>query len=196
MNKITFVTSNENKFLTLKEKLREFNICLEHADIDLVEPQLPTIKQVAESKAKQALAILNTPVLVNDSGLTIPILNDFPGPYTKYISEKLGNQGILDLLKDKPDRTAYLEQTFCYIDSGQLKCFSDKVPGHILMIENAGMHTNKWGAIWDIFAPGTSEISRSCMTDEEYFNLRLNIQLGSAWDDLICFLTQSNNQFS
>lgn len=193
MNKITFVTSNKNKFLTLKEKLREFGICLEHADIDLLEPQLPTIKQVTEFKAKQALAILKKPVLVNDSGLTIPVLNDFPGPYTKYISEKIGNQGILDLLKSKSDRTAYLEQTFCYADYTQIKCFSDKVPGHILMSENIGKHTNKWGAIWNVFAPGDTQIARSDMTDEEYFKLRSTIQIGSAWDDLIPFLTQLNN---
>lgn len=194
MNKITFVTSNKNKFLTLKEKLREFGICLEHADIDLLEPQLPTIKQVAEFKAKQALAILKKPVLVNDSGLTIPVLNDFPGPYTKYISEKIGNQGILDLLKSKSDRTAYLEQTFCYADFNQIKCFSDKVPGHILMSENTGKHTNKWGAIWNIFAPGTSKAPRSCMSDKEYFNLRPTIQIGCAWDELISFLIKFINK--
>ena len=194
MNKITFVTSNKNKFLTLKEKLRGFNICLEHADIDLVEPQLPTIQQVAESKATQALALLNKPVLVNDSGLTIPILNDFPGPYTKYISEKLGNQGIMDLLKDKLDRTAYLEQTFCYADSNQIICFSDKVRGHILTTENTVDNTNKWGTIWNIFAPGTSKLSRSCMSDEEYFNLRPTIQIGSAWDELVSFLIKSTDK--
>ena len=190
MNKITFVTSNKNKFLTLKKKLREFNIYLEYADIDLIEPQLQTIKQIAEYKAKQALKILKTPVLVNDSGLTVPVLNDFPGPYTKYISQTVGNAGILNLLKDKSDRTAYLEQTFCYADSAQIKCFSDKVPGHILMTENAGKHTNKWGTIWNIFAPGDTQIARSDMADEEYFNLRSTIQIGSAWDDLISFLIQ------
>lgn len=188
MNNITFVTSNKNKFLTLKNKLRDFNICLEHADIDLVEPQLLTIKQVAESKAKQALAILKKPVLVNDSGLTIPVLNDFPGPYTKYVSETIGNQGVLDLLKDKSDRTAYLEQTFCYADSNQIISFSDKVRGHILTTENTFNNTNKWGAIWNIFAPGSSEVPRSCMTDEEYFKLRSTVQIGSAWDELISFL--------
>ena len=178
----------KNKFLTLKEKLREFGICLEYADINLLEPQLPTIKQVAEFKAKQALAILKKPILVNDSGLTIPILNDFPGPYTKYISEKIGNQGILDLLKGKSDRTAYLEQTFCYADSNQIICFSDKVRGHILTTENTLDNIKKWGAIWNIFAPGTSEVPRSCISDEEYFNLRPTIQIGSAWDELISFL--------
>ena len=188
MNNITFVTSNENKFLTLKEKLRGFDICLEHANIDLLEPQLPTIKQVAETKASQAFAILKRPVLVNDSGLTIPILNDFPGPYTKYISEKIGNQGILNLLRNKSDRTAYLEQTFCYADSNQIICFSDKVRGHILTSENILDNPKEWGAIWNIFAPGTSEKPRSCMTDEEYFNLRPTIQIGSAWDELISFL--------
>ena len=193
MNKITFVTSNKNKFLTLEGKLRGFGIHLEYADIDLVEPQLPTIAQVAESKAKQAFAILKRPVIVNDSGLIIPILNDFPGPYTKYVSEKIGNNGILNLLQDKSDRTAYLEQTFCYADSNQIKCFSDKVPGRILMTENAGKHTNKWGTIWNVFAPGDTQIARSDMTDEEYFKLRSTIQIGSAWDDLIPFLKQLNN---
>ena len=193
MNKITFVTSNKNKFLTLEGKLRGFGIHLEYADIDLIEPQLQTIQQVAEYKAKHALEILKTPVLVNDSGLTISALNDFPGPYTKYISQTVGNTGILNLLKDKLDRTAYLEQTFCYADYTQIKCFSDKVPGRILMTENAGKHTNKWGTIWNVFAPGDTQIARSDMTDEEYFKLRSTIQIGSAWDDLIPFLTQLNN---
>ena len=190
MNKITFVTSNTNKFLVLQEKLKVFGICLSHEKINLIEPQASSIQSVAEFKAKQAFELLKTPVLVNDSGLTIPALNGFPGPYTKYVSETVGNRGILNLLKDKSDRTAYLEQTFCYVDSTQVKCFSDKVPGHILMTENTGTHENKWGAIWDIFAPGTSEDSRSCMADEEYFSLRSQIQIGSAWDDLISFLTQ------
>ena len=193
MNNITFVTSNTNKFLVLKEKLKGVDICLQHSKINLIEPQLSTVQDVAKSKAKQAFDLLRTPVIVNDSGLTIPALKNFPGPYTKYISETIGNEGLMDLMKKQSDRTAYLEQTFCYVDSMQVKCFSDKVPGHILMTESTGTHTNKWGAVWDIFAPGMSEISRSCMTDEEYFNLRSMIQIGSAWDDLISFLTRFAN---
>ena len=196
MNEITFITSNTNKFLVLQEKLKKFGICLRHAKIDLIEPQVLSIRDVAEFKAKQAFELLKTPVLVIDSGLTIPALNGFPGPYTKYFSETIGNAGFLNLLKDKSDRTAYLEQTFCYADSAQIKCFSDKVPGHILMTEHVGTNINKWGAIWDVFAPGVSELPRSCITDEKYFNLRPVIQIGSAWDDLVSFLTQLNSKSS
>ena len=100
----------------------------------------------------------------------------------------------MDLVQNQSDRSAYLEQTFCYADFNQIKCFSDKVPGHILMSENTGKHTNKWGAIWNILALGTSKAPRSRMSDKEYFNLRPTIQIGSAWDELISFLIKFTNK--
>ena len=100
MNKISFVTSNKNKFLSLSKKLKDIAVSLEHANINIIEPQASTIKEIAIFKAQEAFKILQHPVLVHDSGLTITALKDFPGPYTKYVSETIGNIGILDLLKN------------------------------------------------------------------------------------------------
>lgn len=188
MNKISFVTSNKNKFLTLSKKLKDVAVRLEHANVNLIEPQTSTIKEIAIFKAQEAFKILQHPVLVHDSGLTITALNDFPGPYTKYVSETIGNIGILDLLKNHSDRSAYLEQTFCYTDSQRTLCFSDSVRGHILNSMQPNIQNTKWGDIWDIFAPGDLNYSRSNLSDEEYFAIRPHIQTNSAWDELYNFL--------
>lgn len=188
MNKISFVTSNKNKFLSLSKKLKDIAVSLEHANINIIEPQASTIKEIAIFKAKEAFKILQHPVLVHDSGLTITALKDFPGPYTKYVSETIGNIGILDLLKNHSDHSAHLVQTFCYTDSQRILCFSDSVRGHILNSIQQNKQNNKWGDVWDIFAPGDLDYSRSNMSDEEYFAIRPSIQTNSAWDELYNFL--------
>lgn len=190
MTKIAFVTTNNNKVETLQKKLYNSNIELVWSDIKLLEPQSDSFTTVAIAKAKQAFDLLGIPVLVHDSGLTIPELNNFPGVYTKYISDTIGNNGILKLLQDAKDRNAYLEQTFCYYDNKIIKCFSDKVPGHISNeLTSCPSNNKKWGKIWDIFIPLGFEQPRSQIPDNEYFKKRPRIQIGNAWDDLLNFLT-------
>ena len=38
-------------------------------------------------------ALLNAPLVVHDCGLQVAALDDYPGPYTKYVNYKLGMRG-------------------------------------------------------------------------------------------------------
>ena len=192
MNNLTFVTTNSAKVETLRKKVAHLGITVIQANVAVFEPQLDSIKDVAVKKARQAYETLKKPALVNDAGLTIVALNGFPGAYTKYVSKTIGNNGLLKLLDAQEDRTAFLEQTFCYIDGQVIKCFSDKVPGQIVSKPKSGDPQNKWGNVWDIFLPDGSNKTRSEMIDEEYFCLRKSIEIGSAWDELVDFLVSHN----
>ena len=79
---------------------------------DFVEPQSEYIEEIAVSKIEQARAMVRgTPlehsaILVEDSGLFIDSLGNFPGPYSSYVERTIGLTGILNLLKEEENREA------------------------------------------------------------------------------------------
>ena len=104
---IYFATGNSRKVLSLKKALSDLPIDIIQYTGELLEPQKDNIKEVALSKARQAFSILKNRVIVNDGGLVIPSLKGFPGPYTKYIDNTIGNLGIIKLLSNIQNREAY-----------------------------------------------------------------------------------------
>ena len=128
---ITYVTGNQLKVDYLKSILgKEFEIKIEN--IDCPEIQSDSIEEVAAYSAKYASDLLKCNVLKNDSGLVIPPLNGFPGPYSKYVEQTLDFGGILALMKDKTDRTAYYLDAFAYCEYGKdPKIFISKSYGTI-----------------------------------------------------------------
>ena len=94
---ITFITGNKHKVIEAENIFKDYDINLEHIDLGYCEPQ-GTLEEVAISGAKYASRKLNKPVIVEDAGLFIKALKGFPGTYSSYVQETLGNQGILKLL--------------------------------------------------------------------------------------------------
>jgi XTP/dITP diphosphohydrolase len=64
------------------------------------------IKDVARYGASYSANELEKPVIVEDAGLFIKKLGWFPGTYSSYVQETIGNQGILKLMKNVHDRYA------------------------------------------------------------------------------------------
>jgi len=73
------------------------------ADLDLVEPQANTVADVAIAKVRQAWQITQSSILIQDTGLRIPALGGFPGPYARYAIESLGLSGYGRLIKTMTD---------------------------------------------------------------------------------------------
>ena len=152
IKKIYFATRNSKKVLSLKKALYDLPVEIIQYKEELLEPQKDNIKEVALSKARQAFSMLNDCVVVNDSGLVIPYLKGFPGPYTKYIENSIGNSGILKLLSNAQNREAYTTQTIVYIDKhGNEYIFEDRVYGTIALEEDTAHNPRAWGNIWKIF---------------------------------------------
>ena len=62
---------------------------------------------------------LKCDVLKNDSGLFVEALNGFPGTYTRYVEETLGEDGLLKLLDDLENRKAYFKEVIAYCKYGE-----------------------------------------------------------------------------
>tara|TARA_B100000900_G_scaffold414853_1_gene442764 strand:+ start:20030 stop:20623 length:594 start_codon:yes stop_codon:yes gene_type:complete len=115
--KVLFITSNRNKVVEANKTLSSLGFEVEQFLVGglppkFTEPQTSSIAEVSESKINQALELISGTefndhaILVEDSGLFIESLNDFPGVYSSYVSKTIGNKGIIDLLDDKSNRNA------------------------------------------------------------------------------------------
>ena len=114
---VLFATGNKNKVseaseIFSKKGLSVLQLELGGATPEFIEPQSEDLEEIAVSKIEQARAMVRgTPlehsaILVEDSGLFIDSLRNFPGPYSSYVERTIGLTGILKLLKEEENREA------------------------------------------------------------------------------------------
>lgn len=127
---IFYVTNNFKKINSCQEVFKDTDINIEQVKLDIREVQGEPL-YVAVEKAKDAYKNLGRPLIVNDSSLIIPSLNNFPGAYTKDIEKTLGDKGILKLLDGITERDAYYLDILVYIDSYGYQVFTSKTMGKI-----------------------------------------------------------------
>lgn len=134
---ITFITGNNHKVKEADIIFKKYNIELEHIDLGYCEPQ-GTLEEVAKSGAKYASRKLGKSVIVEDAGLFIRALNDFPGTYSHFVQDTIGNEGILNLMNNVDDRYAEFRSVIGYCaPNSEPKIFLGKVVGEITT-ENRG----------------------------------------------------------
>ena len=114
---ILFATSNQNKINEAKSILGPIGYKIEQLLISgepprFIEPKSLGIEQVAISKINQAKHMLVNsnlaykPILVEDSGIFINSLDNFPGARSSEVENKIGIEGILEMLQGVEDRRA------------------------------------------------------------------------------------------
>lgn len=103
-NTVWFLTSNAGKLAEAAHHFANIGFtvrALEVPEGTVVEPQASTLEEVAEAKIRQALDHVpheGAMVLVEDAGLFVDALDGFPGVYSSYVHETVGNAGMLRLL--------------------------------------------------------------------------------------------------
>ena len=100
---ILFASSNVHKYEEAKKILSEFGIELGFFQTELIENQDDSLSKIALHKSLGAYEKCKKPVIIEDDGLFIDSLSGFPGPYSSYIFDTIGNNGILKLLGDNRD---------------------------------------------------------------------------------------------
>jgi len=165
--KITYVTGNESKIMAAKQFLEPLGIEIDNIKMDTIEIQADTTKEVAEYSAKWASEKLKCDVLKNDSGLFIESLNGFPGVYTKYVDETIGEDGILKLMEGKENRKAYFIEVLAYCEYGKEPVsFTSYTYGTISKIKEGN-----YGWSWDfIFIPEGEDKTLGCFPDDKRFS--------------------------
>ena len=161
---ITFITGNEHKVIEAENIFKVHGIELEHIDLGYMEPQ-GTLEEVAMFGAKYASRELNRPVIVEDAGLFIKALNGFPGTYSHFVQDTLGNQNILKLMDGVSDRYAEFRSVIGYCaPNSEPKIFLGKVVGEIAVEERGDL-----GFAFDplFYVPSLDKTFGELTTDEK-----------------------------
>lgn len=115
----TLITGNE-------QKIKEFEIVLRGSGIrfEVLRAEKPELRsddpcEIVKVAAKTFSERLRKPVVVEDSGLFIEALRDFPGTCTKYAHERIGNSGILRLMKGVKNNRCWYKSAVGYCEPGK-----------------------------------------------------------------------------
>ena len=109
---IYFITSNNYKFNEIERMFQKEKISymLRQNTIDTTEIQATSIKEVALFKLNSVKGKLNNSYFIEDAGFFIDIpLNGFPGVYSKFVLNTIGNKGILKLIDNFKNTKAHFE---------------------------------------------------------------------------------------
>jgi len=128
-NKIWLATGNRHKVKEAAEVLAPYGIRLEHYPLERVEIQADDPAEIAVyslSKLDEDL-----PICVEDAGVSLDRWGGFPGPYSSYVLERLGNPGILKLMDGELYRKAHYHSAIAYRDESGVHIFRGTVDGEI-----------------------------------------------------------------
>jgi len=183
MKKITYVTGNWAKILSAKLILEPLGFEVNNIKMDTTEIQADTVDEVAKFSAKEASEKLKCTVLKNDTGLFVDALNGFPGPYTHYVDETLGEDGLLKLLEGVENRKACFIEAFAYCEYNKEPIVFKSITKGIIAKEKSG----EYGWSWDyIFIPEGKDKTMANYKDEE----RCLVWNTDAYDELVDYLKQ------
>jgi XTP/dITP diphosphohydrolase len=119
MHKMVFVTGNKGKFAEVRDILLPFGIEVIQNKSGYPELQEDELEPIAAYGAQIVADKLQMPVMVDDSGIFINTLNGFPGPYSRFVEDKLGNPKVLKLMEGEKDRKAYFKTVIGYCEPGK-----------------------------------------------------------------------------
>lgn len=116
---IYFVTGNMGKFEEAKGILGG----VKQRNIGYTEIQADTLEEVAAFGMREVREKLDGPVMIEDAGLFIDCLRGFPGVYSAYVFDTIGNEGILGLMDGATDRRAVFRSVLGYAEPGMEPIF-------------------------------------------------------------------------
>jgi XTP/dITP diphosphohydrolase len=174
MATLNFLTGNSGKLVEAQTLLGPLGWEIQSFEVDgkvpdIIEPQSDNLTTVALAKIAQGVELLASQnrleesLLVEDSGLFIDALPEFPGVYSAHVLQSVGCNGILRLLDD--ERSAHFLTVAALWTGEAVEIFVGRCDGSI-SVEIRG--TDGFG--YDpIFIPNESQGTRTFaeMSNEE-----------------------------
>jgi len=167
-SELFFASSNTHKFKEVKRILSNSSLEIKFFKINLEEIQSDSLREIAKRKAINAFSRVQKPLIIEDDGLFIDSLNGFPGPYSSYVYDTIGNKGLIRLLENNESRNAKFLAIIAYCNGiGDVELFESSISGKIsLFIEDGG-----WG--YDpIFIPDGETRTYANVSDKDNFSHR------------------------
>ncbi len=149
---ITFVTTNDGKAESLRRIFTPKGVSVNQVSLELPEPQLTSLQEIAEHKARYAYEKIGEPVVVQDAGFILKAWNGFPGPFVKFALQTLNIPGLLALVEGR-DRGCSFRECLAYYDGTTMKFFEAIVPGSMSREPRGGWVHDSPTRLWSVFIP-------------------------------------------
>jgi len=131
-----FVTHNEAKFKEAKQVAEEFNMSINWFNFEYEEIQEQSLEPIANASCLKLVQenpqLKGKVFFLEDAGLFIDSLNGFPGPYSSYVYQTLGNKGILLLMEGEKNRAAQFESIVAFYRDGKIQLHKGVTKGRII----------------------------------------------------------------
>ena len=103
---INLVTSNSGKVEELTYILKPFGHQASQLNVECPEIQASTLEEVVDFGLDWLVANkIQTPFIIDDAGIFIEALQNFPGVYSRYVYDTIGLQGVLKQMEGLEDRS-------------------------------------------------------------------------------------------
>lgn len=170
-----FVTANRGKIAEARLALGRD---VETAEIDLPEIQTLDLTESLQAKAETAWEILRRPLVVEEAGLGLDALNDFPGPLVKWMLQAVGAEGLARVGHALGDPGAVARCGLLYRDA-ERTVLAEGVTAGTLVLPGRGEH----GFGWDpVFLPTGETRTFAELTGREKDAVS---HRGKAWRELL-----------
>jgi XTP/dITP diphosphohydrolase len=165
---VFFATGNINKFNEARSILSPLGYAVGMLRVKGDEIQSESIKEIAIASAINAYRRSQLGIFVEDAGLFIDALNNFPGPYAAYVYKTIDNKGILKLMGKTKSRRAKFQSVIAYCDESlcEPKLFEGESNGEITLNERKQQGKPAFG-FDPIFQPDGSRRTFAEMNIEE-----------------------------
>ncbi len=156
----------------------------------LIEPQLNTVAEVARAKAREAYNSIGNICIVEDTGFEIDELAGFPGPYTRYITETIGLEGVMRLASPLTNRTcSFISALVLSLDYKQTELFTATISGRLASNIGSGDTGKVWSPLVQAFIPHGYNQCLSEFTDEEFKSFMAQMSLHSTYVQCVQWIT-------
>ncbi len=134
-----FVTSNEGKYLEIKRIFEDHDFSLSWIKLNLEEPR-GSLDFIARQKALKAYERLGKSLFVEDTGLFIDGMGEFPGPYTGWVVRNIGIERLVRLFDE--GQPARFKTVVAYVSDGNLRLFEGVVEGRLTKTPRGSSHSS------------------------------------------------------
>jgi XTP/dITP diphosphohydrolase len=134
-----FATGNEHKIEEATAVFSQFKIGIKRFEESTkLEIQHSDLEEIAKTALSIILPKTDKPIFVEDSGLFVLELNGFPGPYSSYVFETLGFEGILKLMENAKNRKAEFRSSVAFGAKGKLLAVFSSVTEGTITLQSKG----------------------------------------------------------
>lgn len=168
-----YVTSNEGKYISVKEKFEARKLAVDFFIHDASEPEVNDIELIAKAKVDEAYALLGRPCFVIDSGFYIknyPNNPGYPRAFVKRSGVSSDIANLLNIMNDVNDRTATFVDCLMFYDGNEYYTFYGYSEGSIAREMRGSENRKARSKLWYVFVPKNHDKTLAEMSDEERSN--------------------------